>query len=147
MLVAAAVQVTDPTSSFFGLSGLTDGVIIAIIGAVSGASVALIGAVFKMKSESERLRSEMQHQKAVALDQASKDLRESMVSRLTALEQRADAQWETIRKLMDERAIDVQARIFLLDVLLGYPDPPGAPPVPGSIARAIGYEPRSSSHG
>lgn len=120
---------------------LSDGVLVAIIGLISGMAVALIGAVAKNRSDAERLKADVAHQKAMALDAQSKAIRESLAARLQVLEERADAQWDEIVKLTNERALDIHARIVLLDILLGYPNPPGAPPIPPNVAKAIGYEP------
>lgn len=72
-------------------------------------------------------------QKSMAIDQASKELRESLTERVAVLETQ-------ILELHREREIHVLIGAVLFDVLNDYPSPPGAPRIPERVARAIGWE-------
>lgn len=71
-------------------------------------------------------------QKALAIDQAAKELREALSERVAILETQ-------IAELYREREIHVLISAVLFDLLADYPDPPGAPRIPERVAEAIGW--------
>ena len=71
-------------------------------------------------------------QKSLAIDKASKELREALTERVAVLETQ-------IAELYSERELQVLIGAVLFEVLAEYPKPPGAPRIPERVAEAIGW--------
>ncbi len=107
--------------------------------AIMLAVVTAIGGAYKIRAdrraEREADKAAILERKAAAVDKAAQDLREWLTTRVAILEAK-------VEEMQRERELHMRVASTFFDVLADYPDPPGAPPIPATVASVIGWPPQ-----
>lgn len=111
--------------------GLSD-----LISAVVAGLVSIIAARFVLAGK----LAETAQSRESAIWTASRELREDLAERITALEADRDRMTAEISALHEERVHDSYVRAYAQLLVEMFPDPPGAPEAPPIVARLLGIE-------
>lgn len=137
MLTAPA---PEPAEAAFNL-GISEAILVALIGGL----VAFLGAYLSFRAEMEKLKEqsrESERARAQAAEElavkAGDELRDDFLARVTQLEADRDRLQGEVTALHSERIYDSYVRAYATLLVEVFPDPPGAPPPPPLVAKALG---------